>query len=306
MSRKKKKYQHSNYYYNQDLYWQSASYNTELFTFFRNQILQLAMSRFTWLNLPSTCDERFLEWTLLWDGCATIAKKRGGKCLYSTQAVTNGAPNIYNNPIRWRSWGNNGWNFTVDPRNGVLVYDNLARFPMIMGINIWARELVDIIRTKQQNRLHVKMPLIIKAPQEKQLDAMNLFKQAANGEPAIIGTPSMELVDIDVLMTGVEFLGDKLTEDFANTWQQIYSMLGINSLPFKAERQIEDEISSLNKPSEFMALSPLKTRRDAANKINARFSNLLPGELKVVWSSDFESSNYEFQNNIKQKLEVLS
>lgn len=305
MSRKKKRYKHKGYY-NQDLYWQSASYNTELFTFFRNQILQLAMSRFTWLNLPPTCDERFLEWTLLWEGCATIAKKRFGKALYSTQAVVGGFPNVYNNPTRWRSWGNNGWGFNVTPQNGVIVYDNLVRFPLIMGINIWARELVDIIRTKQQNRLHVKMPLVIKAPQEKQLDAVNIFKQAATGEPAIIGTPSMDMVDIDVLLTGVEFLGDKLTEDFANTWQQIYAMLGINSLPFKAERQIEDEVNSLNKPSEFMALSSLNTRRDAANKLNARFSDLLPGELKVVWSSDFESANYEFQNNVKQRMELLS
>lgn len=305
MSRKKKRYKHKGYY-NQDLYWQNASYNTELFTFFRNQILQLAMSRFTWLNLPPTCDERFLEWTLLWEGCATIAKKPFGKALYSTQAVVNGFPNVYDNPTSWRSWGNNGWGFSVTPKNGVIVYDNLVRFPLIMGINIWARELVDIIRTKQQNRLHVKMPIVIKAPQEKQLDAANIFKQAASGEPAIIGTPSMDLIDIDVLLTGVEFLGDKLTEDFANTWQQIYAMLGINSLPFKAERQIEDEVNSLNKPSEFMALSPLKTRRDGASKLNARFGDLLPGELKVVWSSDFESANYEFQNNVKQRMELLS
>lgn len=302
MSRKKKNRNRG--YFNEDLYWQSAAYNQELFFWFQNQILQLAMSRFTWVNLPKTCDERFLEWTLLWQGRATIAKKFGRKHLYSTQAVVQGYPNVYNNPTRWDSFGNNGWRFHVNHNNGVLIYDNLTRTPLISGINIWARELVDILRTKQLNRLHCKTPVIIKAPQEKQMDATNLFKQAATGEPAILATKSIDMIDYEVLKTEVEFLGDKLIEDFANTWQQIYAMLGINSLPFKAERQIEDEINALDKPSEFMALSPLKTRREACDKLNARFSDILEAPIAVKWSSDFESKNYEFMNDVKARIEA--
>ena len=56
-----------------DIYWASAAYNQRLFIMFRQQIIDLALTRFRWVNLPPTCDSRYLEWTLLFQGCATIA-----------------------------------------------------------------------------------------------------------------------------------------------------------------------------------------------------------------------------------------
>lgn len=64
-----------------------------------SQMLNIALSRFKWLNLPKTCDAWFLEYNLLYFGYATIAfphSKPG--VFFSTQAVTTSNFNVYYKP----------------------------------------------------------------------------------------------------------------------------------------------------------------------------------------------------------------
>lgn len=287
-------------------YWQTAKANEYTYLMFYNQMMELAISRFEWVNLPPTCDARWLELTLLTEGAATIAHPKNGKnegFLYSTQAVTNGAPNIYQNPTSWRSSGVNGWNFQCDWSNGVMVYDNMMRFPLMMGIDVWAHEAADIMTAKRVNRQHMKIPFILKGGQEQQNDMLNLYKQVSGGEPAIlVDKAGYAGVDVEAIDTRVDFMGDKLNEDLLNTFNEFYRLLGISSLPFKTERQVEEEIDSLNQPSEIAAQSPLKCRREACRKLNERMADYLPnGEISVVWAKDFVSKAYNFKRDIEKQ-----
>ena len=81
-------------------------------------------------------------------------------------------------------------------------------------------------------------------------------------------------------------------------------MLGINNLPFKAERQIEDEVESQNEPADLMALNPLECRREACKKLNYRFSDYLEKPINVVWRQDNMSDNYNIMNNMKKRIEL--
>lgn len=76
-------------------------YNQELALIYEDWIMGLALSRFRWEGLPETCNERYLEWTLLTEGVATIAKNAG--VWYSLQAIQQGQPNKYDLPQRWRA-----------------------------------------------------------------------------------------------------------------------------------------------------------------------------------------------------------
>lgn len=288
-----------------DMYWQSADYNSNLFMMYRQQIIKLALSRFKWVNLPPTCNERYLEMTLLYQGIATIAfpKKQRG-VFYSTQVAQMSPPNVYDNPTKWLSIGNNGWRFKASNKNGVIVWDNRARYPLMQAIDLWARELVDIRRAKQVNRMHVKTPFIIKCTPEQQNQAENLFKQIAGGEPAIISTNGIEAIDWDVIKTDVQFLGDELTAEELNTWQQIYQMLGINNLTFKAERMVQDEVNKRDEPSDLMALDGLNCRREACEKLNANFGDYLAAPINCVWAKDNISDNYNLLMNLKEQAEI--
>lgn len=278
-------------------YWQSASYNERVFLMLRDDIINLALSRFKWVNLPETCDPRYLEWCLLFDGCATIAHPSGSDDLWlSLQAVQYDTPNMYGEPKAWRAQGDTGrTRFMVTPKNGVYIYDNLTRYPTIAKINIWARELADIIRVKQMNRFHQRIPLIITGAAEKTFDMTNLLKQIAGGELAIITTNGIDNIDVRAQPTQIPFIGSDLQAEYENTWNNVYRMLGIDSLPFKKERRIEDEVNSDKEPSELAALSPLECRRKAARKLNERFGL----NISVVWHEDNASQNYNNLANIR-------
>ena len=288
--------------YYTDTYWQSAAYSTQLYRALFNQCVQLAMTRFKWVNLPETCNERYLEYTLFWKGAATIAhpKSQPG-VFYSTQMAQVGRPNVYDNPAKWRSIGNNAWQFGVTPLNGVIVYDNITRMPLQPILHMYVLELVDIYRTKQLNRMHIKTPYLIAVPNEMELAATNTIKQILGGEPAIIGNPLLREMDIQAINTGVQFLGMELTAEEMNVWNKIYTALGISNLTFKAERQIEDEVRAFEEPTDLLALSPLSARREAAATLNERFGL----DIHVVWRQDNESENYNALTNINDLREII-
>ena len=288
-----------------DSYWQTSDYNSALFMMYRQQIIKLAMNRFKWINLPPTCNERYLEMTLLFQGIATIAfpsRQRG--TFYSTQVAQMSPPNVYDNPTKWLSVGNNGWRFKCSNSNGVIVWDNRARYPLMQMVDMWARELVDIRRTKQLNRMHVKTPYLIKCSPEQEQQAENIYKQMAGGEPAIITTTGIENIDIDVIKTDVPYLGEELTAEEINTWQQIYQMLGIENLTFKAERMVQDEVNKRDEPSDLMALDGLNCRREACEQLNNRFGDYLEAPATCIWAKDNISQNFNFMSNIKEQLEL--
>lgn len=288
-----------------DSYWQTSDYNSSLFMMYRQQIIKLAMNRFKWVNLPPTCNERYLEMTLLFQGIATIAfpsRQRG--TFYSTQVTQISPLNVYDNPTKWLSVGNNGWRFKCSNRNGVIVWDNRARYPLMQMVDMWARELVDVRRTKQLNRMHVKTPYLIKCSPEQEQQAENIYKQMAGGEPAIITTTGIENIDIDVIKTDVPYLGEELTAEEINTWQQIYQMLGIENLTFKAERMVQDEVNKRDEPSDLMALDGLNCRREACEQLNNRFGDYLEAPITCVWAKDNISQNFNFMSNIKEQLEL--
>lgn len=144
-------------------YVQSIDLNERLYMYYRNLITQMAMSRYRWINLPKTCDERYLELQLLLNGMATIAfpKKMEGTFM-SLQVCGNGRPNMYDVPSQWEALGQNGTRFTCDNTNGVIVYDNATRYPLMEGIDLYARELAQIRLVKRTNRFHQQMPFILK------------------------------------------------------------------------------------------------------------------------------------------------
>lgn len=291
----------------QATYWQTEAYNQQLFNMFQNDLIELALSRFRWVGLPETCNERYLEWVLLTEGSATLAyPSLASETLLSLKSVQQGAPNMYDEPRSWRALGATGkTNFMCNWTNGVWIWENSTRYPLMVKINIWARELADIMRTKQINRYHMRMPLVITGPQDRTFDVQNFYKNIATGEPFVLGFDNFS--DIQTSMTlperAKEYIGDKLDADWRNTWDAIYRELGIDSMPFKEERMIEDEVNSTMQPTELARLSPLTTRRAACDKLNARFGDRLAEPITVVWARDNITDNYDLRHRYDTLIE---
>lgn len=279
-------------------YWGTQDYNTRLYNYYRDIMLKMATNRFKWINLPKSCNARYLNFILATEGVATIAfpaKMRG--MFFSTKAVLKGVPNVYDEYPEWESFGNNGWRFDCTPANGVLVWDNSTRFPIMESIDLYATELVHIRMTKNMNRFHQQIPFILRGPQEKKYDMENLVKQVAGGELAVIGTNGMSAIEPDALQTGVPYIGEALAADEQSVWNRIYTMMGIENTPFKSERQTEDEVRAQKSPAQIVRLSTLSCLRDACDKLNSRFGEYLDGEIGVVWNQDNISENWNLFHN---------
>lgn len=295
MSRKSKKREDN------PQYWQSEAVNERTYLMYRQQIIQLALSRFKWIGLPPTCDSRFIEWCLLFTGSCTIAhpKKQPG-IFYSTKCVQDGPINVYDNPVRWRSTGNNGWNFKCDARNGVWVWDNKQRVPILDWVELYSRRLAAFDRVLDVNLWQQHKPAVLTAPQTKVADLANVMKQVAGYEPAIAGYDGLmgdEGVKYSVLDLKVDYIADKLQTAQTNMWNRVYWMLGIETMSEKNDRLVTDEVSVLSAPSQAMRLDPLNERQKACAKFNERFGLEYGIELACVWNEDLFSENYNYMGS---------
>ncbi len=281
---------------------QSQALNSQAYSMAYSQMLNIALSRFKWLNLPKTCDAWFLEYNLLYFGYATIAfphSKPG--VFFSTQAVTTSNFNVYYKPKKWDSYGINGWGFPVNNSNGVFIYANRARTPLIPTIEFFAHEIEDLYMTRRQNRFNQKTPFILEVPAGQQTAGINVIKQISGGEMAIMATPGFtDSMKANVLKTNVEYIGMELQNDIQNTWNAFYQSLGIKNLPLKMERQTADEINDYGEPTDLRALSELEERRAACDILNTRFRKYLKEPIQVVWNEDNVSRNYAYLTDVER------
>ena len=183
-----------------------------------------------------------------------------------------------------------------------MIFDNLARTPMMPLLDYFARELTDLAIAKRLNRQHQKVPFIFTGSQDQAMDLLNVWKQIDGGEPAILGTDTLGNLKPEVFKTDVPYLGEEMDASEQNVWHKIYTFLGIENMPFKAERQIEDEVNSAQMPAEMMKLAPLIARRDACRKLNNRFARFIEKPIEVVWRNDNVSDNNAFMTNVKEVL----
>lgn len=290
------------------VYWQASELNQRYMQFFRTQLLQLALARFRWVNMPATCDARYLETQLCFNGVATLAHPRDHENTFlSLKAVPKGV-NMYGNAPMWIAQGENGTQFACDNDNGVMIYDNMLRTSTAGNFTLLAYDMADIMRTKQVNRMHVKTPVILQGDERYRQQMVELFKQSAGHEAGVIATRGINNIQFDAKTTGVPFLGKELNEDLQNTWNLAFTFLGISNLPFKTERQTADEVRDYSEPTDLLALNPLSCRREACEVFNDRFGVRVygtetPKKLECHWNDDFESRTFNVAHDLSRFIE---
>lgn len=283
-------------------YWQSAHYNTQLYMVYEDLLWELALSRFEWHGLPETCDARYLEWLLLTEGAATIAKHPRTKAWMTLQAVQTGQVNPYDNPSSWEAYGQcANPHFKCNWNNAVWVWDSMLRSPLTYKINLWARRLALYDRVTDQNLLNQFSPWLLVVDSAQKNDATQIIKQVYGGEPAIIGTGKLRAISETATKIDLEseYIGERLQTGYNNLWSQIYTFMGIDSISEKSERMIESEVTSRQSPAELRRVSPLKSRRAACKKLE-RIG--LEG-VTVTWASEWQSANYDYTHKIERMAE---
>lgn len=285
-----------------DHFWQTDNYNARTFQKNFDLLLSLALNRFRWINLPKTCDARYLEWVLHRIGIATLSYDVNQPTrIYTTlQAMPYGTYNMYGLPTKWRAVGYDGLtDYECDNENAVLCYYNNSRFAPWNALEIYARKMTHYERTEDVNLTNQMQPYIYIAPQEKKMELVNLVKQIQGGEPAVLGDSG--LLDLVQNVTAIDTKTPIITEELARSNQNVLNQallyLGIPHLAFeKGERMIEDEARANTAPTNVMLLDCLRARRDFCEQVNEKFGL----DVQVVFNDDYESYNWNYLHNVEQ------
>lgn len=251
---------------------QGIKSNADNFGFEFNLLLNIALARFEWVNLPPTMNARQLELDLLTTGSA--AAVRVFDKIINLRWVNSNELNIYNLPKNEiEVYANNNFNLRVDKENYVIGFDNKLRMPLIYIIAQYAKRLKEIDLTIQAQTYAQRMTTLFTAPKEKQLSLVNFLKKFNAQEPFVIGEPDFtENLGLNVIKVDTQFNIDKLYELKMQTLDEFLNYIGIQtSISGKKERLITDEVKASTSLADKLNLSFLGCRQKMCNTINEKF-----------------------------------
>ena len=278
-------------------YFTSVTYSTWF-----NRLYNIAISRFEWLNLPDTCNEKFIEQVLFFNGFMVGYKDTALNSFLIMPCTNNSVLDIFGYPAKVNAYGYNGYMaqnltpYTItlgqEPTraDAALLYANYSRCPDLPAVLYFARKLTKIDRTIDVNINVQKTPYIISCGENQRLTVANMFKQVDNFEPAIITTKFYGLngeKPINVMDLKPSFVADKMQTLKRQVYQEALTYLGIEAnTSEKAERQVTEELTANMGETESMRQSPLASRKQFCKEFNKIYGT----NIDVKFRSDLQLS----------------
>lgn len=278
-------------------YFTSVTYSTWF-----NRLYNIAISRFEWLNLPDTCNEKFIEQVLFFNGFMVGYKDTALNSFLIMPCTNNSVLDIFGYPAKVNAYGYNAYMsqnltpYTItlgqEPTraDAALLYANYSRCPDLPAVLYFARKLTKIDRTIDVNINVQKTPYIISCGENQRLTVANMFKQVDNFEPAIITTKFYGLngeKPINVMDLKPPFVADKMQTLKRQVYQEALTYLGIEAnTSEKAERQVTEELTANMGETESMRQSPLASRKQFCKEFNKIYGT----NIDVKFRSDLQLS----------------
>lgn len=298
----------------------TAKMNNATFYDYINRFKKIATSVFEWVNLPESCDERWLELCLFYFGKASFLYDNNLGFI-NTQAIPGSELNIYGLPTLINCWSFS-YNTTRRLYTGlknykrdeekeddecILIMNNYDMIPTMDTIQLFAYRLYEVERTIDINLKTQKTPYILAGDKNSIMTLKNIFQKYDGNEPVMFVDKQFfanEGNSIACIKTDAPYLIDDLTTYKKSIWNEALTFLGINNIiEEKAERLITDEANSNNELINLNLESYMLTRKKACEQINKKFG--LDVDVRV--RSDLQNviKNYNSSiNDIKTGNEI--
>ncbi|AXF52064.1 MAG: upper collar protein [Podoviridae sp. ctbd591] len=245
-----------------------------------NRITNIALSRFKWINLPETCNERALEMTLYFYGKALFFYDENFGLMH-TPFTDSSEYNIYYEPtIRHAFSFNYSEDYSIS--NSVIIRENITQSPPYYSVLNFSPRIADSIRSIDVHTQTLKRPFIAYCNEKERTSMKRILESIKDNEFAIVGRKFTQENSIGVLS-----LVDKsyLLEMWANVdnyLHQAFSSIGIrNNYSDKKERIITSEAEGEDVVIRHVLESALSSRKRACEKINKMFSKYLKSPIDV-------------------------
>lgn len=240
--------------------------NKQIFIYYRDRLINLYMSRFKW-TMPETCDQWFLERTLLNQASATILKEKYSQFWLSVGYTYSGHLNVYGYPTNIKGVGYANY-VNIEPDKFVIIFDNMSRTSTLQTINIFAALLWEIHQTYRSNLQTQTTPYLIAAPKNMQLSIKNILLKLFGKSPVLELAPSFDPEMLKVLDLKVDFKGKDMLDNLKVVWNMALGMIGVMAPTEKRERLISTEVSTDQSENITQLNSALMARRIAVDKLN--------------------------------------
>ena len=230
----------------------------------------LALSRYKWDGLPEDIETRHIENLLYTHGKALFFRdpEMSYMCL---RGDPTGTYNVNHDPLKWRATGH-GYSKEYAAENCVVIDNNIIRMPTDNLIMFYVNKLTEAERTMDVNVKAVKTPIIFACDDKDTLTFKRLFQMVDGNTPAIFADKGLNLDAISAFDTKATFLGNELMDYKKCVENELLTVLGFNNLPVdKKERTIVPEVNSNNQLIATFSDLELKSRKEAADKINNMF-----------------------------------
>lgn len=232
-----------------------------------NKYKLIALNMFEWDGLPSGIDERHIERLLFRDGVAIFFrdKKQSYMCL---KADPGADLNINEDPLGWWATGF-GYHEYYDADDCVIIRNNKLLTPTEDFIYYYAYKLSETDRTADVNVKACKTPYIFACDDKDVLSFKQIFRKIDGNEPAVFADKGLNLESLQVLQTGVKFLGNDLQTYRHSIENELLTFLGVNNVNVeKKERLITDEAEANDELIQSFCDLQLSARQKACEEIN--------------------------------------
>lgn len=268
-------------------FWASALVNNRTFNAWYNRLKEIAITCFTWENLPETIDKRFLELCLFERGMCVFFNDEDLDGYLALNTTIGGKLNVYNIPVERRAYATNGYNRNLTEKDSVLIWNNYIHCNSVDDILMFAWRLTNIDRTIDVNVNAQKTPVLIKTTENQRLTVQNVYMKYEGNQPVIVGDKNLDDNGIQVLKTDAPYVADKLTDLKVQIWNEALTYLGIPNVSFnKRERMIKDEVQRTQGGVVASRFSRLKAREEACEQINTMFGL----DLSVHYNDELDAS----------------
>lgn len=279
----------------------SALRNTWDYTDYEDMLTEIALSRFDWQGLPDTCDERYLERALFYNGQACFVKDDVMGSLLSLKVTLGGKFDVYGIPIQREAYGSNDYSIKCDPTNSVLVFNNYKRKPTFPVVKNFAMRLYELDRTIDVNVGAQKTPVLVLCDENERLSMENIYTQYEGNRPVIFGKKGLNPDALTVLRTDAPYVSDKLYNLKVNIFNEALTMLGVANVSIeKRERLVSDEVTKALGGTISNRYAYMTMRKQAADKCNKMFGTNITVKFRDG-ETDTDTATADVEDHIEEK-----
>lgn len=261
--------------------------NSQIYCYYRERLINLALAQFEWHGLPETCDRLYFEKSLLYNGKAAMGRVTGTDIWLGLDYIYKGTLDVYGYPTDIRLVPANGQHGLIEVDEWQFLFDNMTWASLMPKIDLYAKLLWEIHNVFRSNLNQQITPYLIPTTRNESLSIKNIFNRIFGFQPVIELKNNFDIESIRTLDTRVDYKGKELLESLKVVWAEALSMLGITAETTKKERLLNDEIT-LDRQEDIISLnSRLLNRVEFCNRMNKKFGF----DLSVNLSSNDLSLN---------------